>query len=114
MLPRSRKISRDEFPQDFHSGYKFHSDNLFLLTIKQKDPYFTTKFSFVVSKKVSKSAVKRILLKRRGYNVVENLINGVKPGFLCVFHLKKGAEVLKYKEINDQIVDLLKKAKILD
>lgn len=113
MLPKSKKISREEFPQDFHSGYKYHSPGLLLLITKQTKQNLETKFSFIVSKKVSKNAIKRILIKRRGYNIIKDNIEHIKSGFLCVFHFKKGFKIPTNEEINNQVMYLLKKANIL-
>lgn len=114
MLPKSRKITRKDFPQDFHSGYKYHSINLLLLVVKQENLNNPTRFSFVVSKKVSKSAIKRILLKRKSYNIIKNNIKYIKPGFLCIFHFKKGVENKSFQEISKEIVISLEKASVLE
>ncbi len=75
-----------------------------------------SKFSFVVSKKVSKSAVQRNLLRRRGYSALR-LILGKKKlhtlPVLGVFFLKKDAEKLTFSAFQNEVRLLLKKAQIL-
>ncbi len=113
MIPKSRKIQRVEFPQNFHNGYKYHSPAIFLLVTKQRCENLKTKYSFIISKKVLKSATKRIFLKRIGYNIIKNIINDIKPGFFCIFYFKKGSDKLRYDDIRIEIIKLLKKADIL-
>jgi len=112
MIPKSRKISRKDFPQDFHKCFKYHSPSLFLLVKKQENNTMRSRFSVVVSKKVSKSAVSRVLLKRRAYNIIKAKVENIKPGFLCVFYFKKGSERLGFNDVEKEMVQLLNKAKI--
>lgn len=72
-----------------------------------------SRFSFSVSKKVSKMAVNRNKLRRVGYSIVEKCIENVNPGYFLFFSYKKGAEKYKYQEIEKEILGLLEKSFML-
>ena len=71
--------------------------------------------AFVVSAKLSKSAVKRNRLKRQMREVVRLLIknNKIKLGNYLLFVAQEGSIGLKYTEIEKQIMFLLKKSNCL-
>lgn len=68
-------------------------------------------FSFVVSKKVEKSAVVRNTLKKRGRHVLREL-HTIKT-FSAVFFMKKGISKLSFSELKNNIILLLKKGGVL-
>lgn len=116
MLPKKNRISRALFDTLLKGGIFFHSEHLSLRVIKQQKGLL--KFSFVVSKKVSKSAVTRNLLRRRGYVILLNTIKTkskdiMNVGIIGAFFFKKGAEKLGFPELQEEIAFLLKKAKII-
>ena len=115
MLSKKNKIKRKEFPVvlKFKKNVFFNSKYAFLLIQKQyeKKP---SKFSFVVSGKVSKKAVIRNRLKRRGYYVIRKILPDIKKGYIAVFFLKKEIIGIPYVEFEKQILFLLKKSKLLN
>jgi len=111
MLPKKRKIERSLF-SFFIKNKSFQSKNVSLKVCFSDDSKKETKFSFVVSKKVSNLANKRNLLKRRGYHIVENIKN-IKKGFICIFYFKKSVINLPYKEIKEEVIKLLKESSIV-
>ncbi len=124
MLPKRNRISRSLFANVLKNGSFSHSSSFsFRLLISQVG---LPKFSFVVSKKVSKSAVVRNTLRRRGYSIVravlgKNLlqvnvdkdVKKLNQNILGVFFLKKGAEKLDFQTFQEEIILLLKKARII-
>lgn len=116
MLAKKNRLSRALFDTLLKSGVSFHSPNLsFRTLVSQKEP---SKFSFVVSKKVSKSAVKRNQLRRRGYAILQNTLKQEDKGkmnktVLGAFFFKKGVEKLSFIEIQGEIEFLLKKARVI-
>jgi ribonuclease P protein component len=108
MLSRTSRISKTEF-KALGRGVSYHSPNLFL-SVYPKTDNFPSQFSFVCSKKVAKTAVKRNLLRRRGYNIIGKNLVDIGRGSYCVFSFKKGAENLSFKEIEGQILFLLQKS----
>ena len=71
------------------------------------------RFSFVVSKKEAKLAVVRNKLRRIGYSVIQKNISQIKENFLVAVFIKKGAMKLSKKELEKEIIFLLKKANLL-
>jgi ribonuclease P protein component len=61
MFKKAHRLTTKEFNQFFKAGKKHHSPHLTVIT----HPYPTLKVAVVVGKKVSKTAVKRNLFKRR-------------------------------------------------
>ena len=70
-------------------------------------------FSFVVSKKAVKTAVKRNIVKRRGYHVLRDIFDEFKKPYRGIFFAKKGAGALSFSEFQSEILSLLKKARII-
>lgn len=114
MLPSSRRVRQKSFQEIFKNGRFFSGKNLSLTVLKNsKFPEKPSSFAFSVSKKVSNKAVLRNKLRRRGYSIVKGVINQIKPGFLAVFVLKKGAEKLIFQEYKEEIESLLAKSNLL-
>ncbi len=67
----------------------------------------STKFSFSISKKNSKSSVERNKLRRWGYSVITKHIKEIKPGFLCFFSFKKGSVKTEFQSLENEILGLL-------
>jgi len=115
MLPLSQRIRRRDFDDIFKKGRFWQSDNVSLVTLKIEGPDSNkSKFAFSASKKVSKKAVVRNKLRRRGYAAIQKLISKTKPSFLAVFIFKKEADSLSFEEIEKEITFLLRKSKLLE
>jgi len=70
-------------------------------------------FAFAVSTKVSKKAVTRNLIKRRGRALVRALSPAWRKDTLTVFSALPGVDKLTYKEMENEIVFLLKRARMV-
>ncbi|HED05744.1 MAG TPA: ribonuclease P protein component [Ignavibacteria bacterium] len=112
MLSKKRKDSKELFKEVLSNSKSFYGTNM-SLRVFIGDSVENTRFSFVVSKKVSTKANKRNLLKRRGFSVIKNTLKNIKKGFTCVFFFKKNAITVSYTELNKEILFLLRKSKIL-
>ena len=87
MLPKKYQISTKEVDLVFKEGKHIISPNLtfkFVLTHRSIFP----RISFIAPKNIAKLAVKRNLLKRRGYRALEEQLNRFPPLF-GVFIFKK-------------------------
>jgi len=87
MLPKKNRVDKKTIEKIFKEGKFVGSPNLtlkFLITNRDKN-----QISFITPKIVSKKAVKRNLLRRRGYAVLEKYFNKFPAGFLGVFIFKK-------------------------
>ena len=72
-----------------------------------------SRFSFVVSKKAAKKAVTRNNLRRVGYGVIQKNISHINKGYLIAFFFKKNTAGLLKQTIEQEVVLLLNKAKLL-
>jgi ribonuclease P protein component len=113
MLPSKKRVKKEMFPFVLKNGKIFHSKHISLKTNILKNTTKETKFSFVVSKKVSNKANKRNLIKRRGFSILREILDNIETGFICVFFLKKGVTDISYSELKEEILILLNKAKII-
>ncbi|OGD66941.1 ribonuclease P protein component [Candidatus Campbellbacteria bacterium RIFOXYC2_FULL_35_25] len=110
MLSKKSKISKKLFDQVFKEGKVYHSDSLYakILKIGLAEE---NKFSIVVPKKISKKAVTRNLLKRRGFFILEKHLEKIISPYAIIFFLKKEIE---FEEYEKEILNLLQKSKLLN
>lgn len=84
MLKKKNRANRKIIAQIFQDGAFINSPNLtfkFIFDPKLKSPTV----SFVTPKTISKNAVKRNALRRRGYHVLENYFNHLPDNIAGVF-----------------------------
>jgi len=93
-------------------GVFVHGDNFYLRFLLKNDQS-PTLFSFVVPNKVKKTSVGRHLIKRKMTAVVEKALSDIKNGWSVIIFTKKDISKLSFNEIEKDIWELLKKAKIL-
>ena len=107
MLPKGQRVKKALFTKVFRLGRVFSSPYLNLRVTET--PKETSRFSFVVSKAVAKSAAKRNLLRRRGYSVIREMKELSPKESISIFFLKKGAEKLSYRNFSEEIRGLIAK-----
>jgi len=112
MLPIKRRVKKESFAKIMKDGVFLHAPNLYLRFLDKKDNS-PSLFGFVVPNKVKKTSVGRHLIKRKLTAMIEKVLIGAKPGPSCLFFVKKDITLLSNQEIEKEIIDLLKKAKIL-
>ncbi len=97
MLPKKNRNSRKTIEQIFKSGRFVSSPNLtFKFTIKEDSEKMV---SFITPKTISKKAVVRNLLRRRGYAVLKKYFEGLPTGLSGVFVFgKKSLEIFGGKK----------------
>ena len=106
MFKKSKTVSKQLFPHIIKKGKVYYSKH-FTLRIIQMQTKEVEKISFVVSKKIERRAVKRNQLRRRCYHALKESI--VKtPFFACVFFVKKGACILSFSEMKNELKELLR------
>jgi len=91
MLKKKNRVDKKGVDLLFKEGKYVVSTNFtfkFILNNKSK----ITQISFIAPKSVAKSAVKRNLLRRHGYNVLKKYINQFPVGIMGVFVFKKYQE----------------------
>ncbi len=80
MLPKQARLSRDAFTRYFASGVRYHSPTLTVIYT----PGPALLGAVVVSKKVSKSAVKRNTIRRRLYAALRTAATAGLTGAVIV------------------------------
>jgi len=113
MLKQERRIPQSLFAQILKEGRSFHTKNLSLRVSSRKDQDKST-FSFVVPAKAVKTAVLRNFLKRRGRHVIKKHLASIKEGYFCAFFLKKELVDTPFLDFEQEILNGLKQAKLLN
>lgn len=111
MLKKQNRVDKSLFKDIVRKGIGYYAQNISLKIIKNAG----TKPKFAVSapKKEIKTAVKRNLLKRRIFSILRKMSREIKTPFICVVFAKKEALDLPRSKLEEEIVFLFKKAKIL-
>ena len=89
MLERKNRIDKKTMEELFNKGRFVNSPCLTLKYLIY--PTKMTRISFIVPKTVSKKAIVRNQLKRRGYVEIKKQIPQIPAGFLGAFIFKKGS-----------------------
>ncbi|HXK40463.1 MAG TPA: ribonuclease P protein component [Candidatus Paceibacterota bacterium] len=107
MLPKRRRLTRHNFPSRSRTGSVFHTKHLTLRVTPSSVSGF--RVSVVVSKKTARRAVDRNLVKRRVYDSVAR--SPESPSASYVFFAKAGASVIPFRELNEEVGELLRAAR---
>lgn len=105
MLPKKERLKRIDFSRFFSVGRRVNTP-LFQLIYSE---YPSLHVSVVVSKKVSKLAVKRNKIRRRVYDVVRTYRKEAKTTGVYIFIMKAEAAGASYEEIRDVAQTAIKK-----
>ncbi len=110
MLPKSRRITRQEFETDHRVGSVFHTEHFSLRVSAPRKNGFSV--SVVVSKKVAKRSVDRHVVKRRVYDALAQ--HEKKQTLLpaaYIFFAKRDAHTVPFKVLSGEINILLTDAR---
>lgn len=107
MLSRSNRISKKLFPNT-STGKVFSNNDFSLRLLVKNGSTEEFKASVVVSKKVAKTAVKRNLLRRRIYSVIQKERANIPKGLKFVIYAKAGSADLPYTKVKEAINGLLR------
>lgn len=111
MLKKQNRINKKLFKVVFEEGKPFSSGHIFLKTKKTGGD--NALFSFVAPLKVSKRAVVRNKLKRRGRYVAKKHLDLLKKGNATLVFFKKDSEKMKFADLEEEILKIFKKAKLI-
>ena len=112
MLPRKYKLKKDnDFKRIFNNG-KYGQEGFIKIKSLENDLEIS-RFSFIVGLKVSKKAVLRNKIKRRLEEVVHSVFQQIESGFDIIVFIDKIILEKKYTEIEENLINLLKKSKII-
>ncbi len=103
MLPKSKRLTTEEFKEVFENGKKIYSP-LFMYSYVIKESF---KLSVVASKKNFKKAVQRNKYKRKIFNIVRSFDKDTLPNAWIICTFKKEAidkdNTLLEKDIRDTL-----------
>jgi ribonuclease P protein component len=108
MLPSKQRLSRLEFNNLLSQkdlGVVFN--NIGTLKFKKAPK---NQFSVVISSKNEKSAVLRNKLRRRIYEIFTKQIRALSGSYALILYSSKKATTMEYKEIENLLNELIKKA----
>jgi len=109
MLAKKYKFNKKTF-KIIKDPKKIFSKNFYLKIFKIGLKY--SLFSVIIPSSTIKKAVERNILKRRIMSVLEKIISQIKPGLGILIYVKSN-QLLKYKEIDEEIKEIFKKAQII-
>jgi ribonuclease P protein component len=112
MLNKKQRLTSPLVKEVFASGRSIFGQDVSVVFIKTKEN-LPSKFSFSISAKAVKTAVKRNAVRRRGYSVLEKNIKLLKTSFHIVFIVKKAVVGDVKYNIEPVIIDLLKKIVVI-
>jgi ribonuclease P protein component len=112
MLPKKHKLTKEkDFQRVFKEG-KYYQQNF--ITLKMvKNSLKTSRFGFVIGLKISKKATVRNKIRRRLNEIIRLNLDQIKPGFDLVILPKLEIAEKNYQEIKENLIILLKKARML-
>jgi ribonuclease P protein component len=119
-LPQAYRLkNRHDYRAVYEQGFRRYSPHLTLIALaprEQPDVLAapTTKFGISISKKVSKKAVIRNLIKRQIKGVIRTKLLSISPGWKIIIVVKPKAIVCKYEHFLRELEELLKQAKIIN
>mgnify|MGYP001618293616 CR=1 FL=1 len=105
MLPKKNRVSTKEVELIFKKGSFLNSPHLTFKYLKNSQKQI--KISFIAPKSVAKLAVKRNLLRRRGYSALGGYIDQFPLGLIGVFVFKKYQDDISILE--NEIKNILNK-----
>ena len=101
MLKKKNRADRKTIEQIFKEGVFINTENLTFKFILNKNLNIPT-ISFIIPKTVSKSAIKRNYLKRRGYVILKKYFNKLPSNITGVFIFgKKSLECFSGRKTKD-------------
>src|SRR5258708_29095457 len=105
MLPKKNRLSRKDIDRIFKEGNFLNSSNLTFKFIKNTAGS-VSRISFIAPKSAAGKAVKRNLLRRRGYAALKKHINKIPHGLHGAFIFgKRSLNIFGLRKPNTQSLD---------
>lgn len=112
MLLRKYKLKKDnDFKKVFKDG--IYKQNGFIKIKFLKNNLDISRFSFIVGLKISKKAIQRNKIKRRLEEIIRLNFKKIITGFDIIILVEKEIIEKEHIEIEEKLIDLLKKSKII-
>lgn len=106
MLPKKKRVTKNTFKTVLKEGSVVYGSFFVFRYIKQDFP----SYAFVVPKKLVKTAVKRNLLRRKGYNIIRKY---PLKSMVGIFFYKKEGLLATKEELLLDIENILKRASVV-
>jgi ribonuclease P protein component len=104
MLLKRNRVDTKGVENIFKNGVFYNSPNLTFKFIKTKDSMEKPRISFIAPKTIAQNAIKRNLLRRRGYSALKNKIDLFPTGLMGVFIFRNNTAT---KDALDQEIQLI-------
>lgn len=111
MLARKFRIDRNLFKEILKKGKEFSAQGFSLKISPLSENY--SRFAFVVPSEVTKKAVIRNKTKRRARHIVKKMLPKIEKGLGVIIFFKKGVEKMNFQELEEEIKEAFKKAKVI-
>lgn len=112
MLPQGERLrNREDFALLREQGTRYSQRSLSLIVLKESSDRRLA--GYIVSKRISKKATIRNLVKRRIRACLEKQFESVLPGCLLLFIARPQAATTEFQELDRQVQSLLSKAQVL-
>lgn len=110
MLPRSQRLSVQQFDFVMEKGRAYHS-TLFLLRVKKVGS--STRVSATVPNKVAKKATDRNYLRRKMYESIRLIYGNIVAGQHIIVFAKSAAVAASFEQLNKEMCSIFVKAGLL-
>ena len=112
MLSREYKLKRDnDFKRVFKEGRYYRFNFIGIKFLKNNLKF--NRFAFVVGLKISKKAVLRNKIRRQLEEIIRLNFDQVKISFDIIVLVEHGIVDKNYREIEKELINLLKKIKLI-
>jgi len=110
MLKKKNRLTTKEFEKVFKNGKKTFSP-FFLVTVLEVEN--SKKISVAISKKVEKTAVARVKSRRKIYKILQESFSKISENLDATILITKPICEMEKSQLQKQLFQVLKKAKIL-
>lgn len=112
MLARRNRATRTQIEEARKKGTSYHTPACRARVLHKPRNAKTSQFAFVVGGKTAKRATARNLLKRRARHIIGKHLDRIIGNPTVVFYFTKDAADMEFRELEEHIISLLKKARI--
>lgn len=111
MLPKENRLThKKDFDKIFKEGKGFFAGSIGIKSAPNDFVY--SRFGIIVSNKVSKKAVVRNKLRRQIREIIRLNLKNIKNGMDVAIICNPGLEKKEYKEIENELLQILKRVKL--
>jgi ribonuclease P protein component len=113
MLAKRNRLTKKEFDTVFSAGSSVSGKVGYIMYVRDQSQE-TAKISCVVSGNEAKTSIKRTRIRRRGYAVVEDMLDNIPSDYSIIWFLPGQAESMQMSKLRESFSDILRKSSITD